>query len=72
MRLLGVRTSNLERGLFQRNLLEAPQKDKLDRVMQAADKLRDRFGFDAVKLARSLEPGSPPTPRKKRNFLGRE
>ena len=72
IRLLGVRTSNLGHGTFQRGLLEAPQKDKLERMMQTTDKLRERFGFDAVQLARSLEPGSPPTPRKKRNFLGRE
>ena len=65
VRLLGVRTSNLERAVFQRNLLEAPQKDKLGRLMQAADKLRDKFGFDAVRLARSLEPGEEPPKRKK-------
>ena len=55
IRLLGVRTSNLEKGVFQRGLLEAPQKEKLERLAQTADKLRDRFGFDAVRLARSLE-----------------
>jgi DNA polymerase-4 len=55
IRLLGVRTSNLEKGVFQRGLLEAPQKEKLERLAQAADQLRNRFGFDAVKLARSLE-----------------
>ena len=56
IRLLGVRASNLEKGVFQRGLLEAPQKEKLERLAQTADKLRDRFGFDAVRLARSLEP----------------
>jgi DNA polymerase-4 len=55
VRLLGVRTSNLEKGVFQRGLLEAPQKAKLERLAQATDQLRARFGFDAVKLARSLE-----------------
>jgi len=64
IRLLGVRTSNLERAVFQRSLLEAPEREKLDRVLKAADKLRDRFGFDAVKLARSLRPGEEP-PKKK-------
>ena len=64
VRLLGVRTSNLEKAVFQRNLLAAPQQDKLDRLMHAADQLRDRFGFDAVKLARSLEPSEEP-PKKK-------
>lgn len=56
IRLLGVRASNLERAVFQLNLLEASQRKKLDRALHAADKVRDRFGFDAVKLARSLEP----------------
>ncbi len=60
VRLLGVRAANLQRGVFQRNLLEAPQRERLDRVLQAADEVRDRFGFDAVKLARSLEPALPP------------
>ncbi len=54
IRLLGVRTANLEKGVFQRGLLEAPQKEKLERLAQTADQLRHRFGFDAVKLARSL------------------
>ena len=51
---------------------------KLDRAMQAADKMRAKFGFHAVQLARSLEPGKPGAagkpqrPSKKREFLGRE
>jgi DNA polymerase-4 len=65
IRLLGVRASNLERAVFQRNLLEAPQKEKLERLAQAADKVRDRFGFDAVRLARSLEPGEETPKRRK-------
>jgi len=73
IRLLGVRASNLEKGVFQRALLEAPQQEKLERIMQATDKVRERFGFAAVQMARSLEPGQPATPRrKKRQFLGRE
>jgi DNA polymerase-4 len=72
VRLVGVRASNLERAVFQRNLLEAPQREKLDKILKAADKLRDRFGFEAVQLARSLEPGKQPKPRKRRDFLGRE
>jgi DNA polymerase-4 len=55
VRLLGVRTSNLERGVFQRGLFEARAQDKFDRLMHTADALRERYGFDAVKLARSLE-----------------
>jgi DNA polymerase-4 len=72
IRLLGVKASHLGHGTFQRGLLEAAQADKLERIMQTTDKLRERFGFDAVQLARSLEPGSTPAPRKKRKFLGRE
>jgi hypothetical protein len=41
-------------------------------VAQTADKLRDRFGFDAVKLARSLERTAEAPPRKKRKSLTRE
>ena len=60
VRLLGVRASNLEQTAFQRNLLEAPRIEKLDRLLDATDRLRRRFGFDAVQLARSLEPGNEP------------
>ena len=73
VRLVGVRTSNLEGAVFQLNLLEAPEREKLDRVFNAADKLRARYGFDAVRLARSLEPGEETPQRKpRRRFLGRE
>jgi DNA polymerase-4 len=55
VRLLGVRASKLERGVFQRGLFEARERDKFDRLMHTADALRERYGFDAVKLARSLD-----------------
>ncbi|HEY6292930.1 MAG TPA: DNA polymerase IV [Terriglobia bacterium] len=58
VRLLGVRASNLERGTFQQNLLAAPAHERLDRLARAADEVRNKFGFDSVRLARSLEPGS--------------
>jgi DNA polymerase-4 len=72
IRLVGVRTSNLERSVFQRSLIDATQNEKLDKVLKAADKVRQKFGFDAVQLARSVEPGRPAKPRKRREFLGRE
>ena len=83
IRLVGVRASHLEHGVFQRNLLEAPARAKFDRAMEAADKLRSKFGFQSVQLARSLEPakeeekGKPSRPSerrspKKRDYLGRE
>ncbi len=65
VRLVGVRASKLERAVFQINLLEAPKREKLDRVLQAADKVRERYGFDAVRLARSLEPDQETAKRKK-------
>jgi DNA polymerase-4 len=72
IRLVGVRSSNLERAVFQRNLIDAAQHEKLDKVLKAADKVREKFGFDAVQLARSVETGRPAKPRKRREFLGRE
>ncbi len=63
VRLLGVRASNLERTAFQRNLLEAPKGAKLGRLLEAADRMRQRYGFTAVQLARSLEPGTESEPR---------
>lgn len=55
IRLVGVRASNLERSTFQLDLFNATKRDKLGRVLQAADQVRGRYGFDAVQLARSLE-----------------
>ncbi len=52
--------------------MDAVQHEKLDKVLQAADKVREKFGFDAVQLARSVESGRPAKPRKRREFLGRE
>lgn len=82
IRLVGVRASNLERGVFQRNLLEAPARAKFDRAMEAADRVRTKFGFHAVQLARSLESEKSPDESapadkraktsKKREFLGRD
>jgi DNA polymerase-4 len=72
VRLVGVRASNLERTAFQRNLLEAPRREKLDRILQATDRMRRRFGFDAVQLARSLEPGQEPEARPHRQHKIRQ
>jgi DNA polymerase IV len=56
VRLLGVRAAHLERRSFQRNLLDASEHDRLDRLAKAADAVRDKFGFDSLRLARSIEP----------------
>jgi DNA polymerase-4 len=72
IRLVGVRMSNLGRAVFQRSLIDAAQREKLDKVLKAADKVREKFGFDAVQLARSVDRGQGAKPRKRREFLGRE
>jgi DNA polymerase-4 len=72
VRLVGVRSSNLERAVFQRSLIDAQQHEKLDKALKAADKVREKFGFDSVQLARTVEAGKQPKPRKRREFLGRE
>ena len=56
VRLLGVRASHLECAVFQKNLLEASENERFGRVARAADRVRDKFGFDSLRLARSLEP----------------
>jgi len=58
VRLLGVRASHLESAVFQKNLLEAPKREKFGRVARAADQVRNKFGFDSLRLARSLEPAT--------------
>jgi len=60
VRLLGVRASHLERADFQQNLLASPERERLNRLARAADEVRDKFGFDSVRLARSLEPAAEP------------
>lgn len=55
IRLIGVRTSRLERSTFQRGLFNSEKHEKLDRILQAADRVRGRYGFDALQLARSLD-----------------
>jgi DNA polymerase IV len=58
VRLLGVRASNLAAEVRQASLLDQERELKLGRVLDTADQLRERFGFDAVRLARSLDRGA--------------
>ena len=55
IRLVGVRTSNLESSIFQRGLFDSGKREKLDRILRVADRVRGRYGFDALQLARSLD-----------------
>jgi DNA polymerase IV len=55
IRLVGVRTSNLESSTFQRRLFNSEKRERLDRILHAADRVRGRYGFEALQLARSLD-----------------
>ena len=54
VRLLGVALSGLCHGAEQLDLLEAGRREKLDRLTQATDRLRDKFGFGSVQFGGSL------------------
>src|SRR5207248_1104234 len=55
IRLLGVRTSNLETSVGQLDLMEAGPEQRWKQALDAADKLRDKFGDDAVGLASAMK-----------------
>jgi DNA polymerase-4 len=54
VRLLGVALSGLSHGAQQLELLDAERRERLDKLTEAADRLRDKFGFDSVKFGGSL------------------
>jgi len=54
IRLLGVSLSGLTHGNEQLDLLEAERRAKLEKLTSAADRLRDRFGFNKVQFGGSL------------------
>ena len=54
VRLLGVALSSFTHGGEQLDLLDAGRREKLERVAQATDRLRDRFGFSKVQFGSSL------------------
>ena len=57
VRLLGVHVGLLQKNQGQLPLLEMSQHKKWSRVMEAADRLRDRFGEGAVGLAAAMKHG---------------
>jgi DNA polymerase-4 len=57
VRLLGVALSSLTHGGEQLDLLDAGHREKLERLAQATDRLRDRFGFSKVQFGGSLVRG---------------
>jgi DNA polymerase IV len=54
VRLLGVELGSLSSGARQLDLLDAGRQERLEKLAQAADRLRDRFGFAKVQFAGSL------------------
>ena len=61
VRLLGVALTSFTHGGEQLDLLDASRREKLERVAQAADKLRDRFGFSKVQFGGSVVKGHKET-----------
>jgi DNA polymerase-4 len=57
VRLLGVSLSNFSHGGEQLDLLQAERREKLQKLTQATDRLRDRFGFSKVQFGGSLRGG---------------
>ena len=54
VRLLGVALSSFTHGGEQLDLLDASRREKLERLSQATDALRDRFGFSKIQFGGSV------------------
>lgn len=54
VRLLGVQASGLERSPGQMSLLDTERRRKWQQALEAADRVRGRFGFDSIQLAGGL------------------
>lgn len=54
LRLVGVALSSFSHGPQQIDLLDPGKREKMERLAQTADRLRDKFGFDKVQLGGSL------------------
>jgi DNA polymerase-4 len=54
VRLVGVSLSGFTHGAEQLELLDAGRREKLSRLAQATDQLRNRFGFEKVQFGGSL------------------
>lgn len=59
VRLLGVALSALSHGAEQLDLLEAERREKLKKLTEATDRLRDKFGFGSVQFGGSLRRDDP-------------
>jgi DNA polymerase-4 len=54
VRLLGIASSSLGPAPEQLSLLDAVRREREEKLVRAADKLRERFGRDSVRFAKSL------------------
>jgi DNA polymerase-4 len=54
VRLVGVALSSFTHGGEQLDLLESTRREKLERLAQATDALRDRFGFSKIQFGGSV------------------
>ena len=54
VRLLGLTVSKLRSGPFQKGIFEDPETEKRRGLYRQMDRVRDRYGFDAVRVARSM------------------
>jgi DNA polymerase IV len=59
VRLLGVALSGFSHGGEQMDLLQSEKRGKLEKLVQATDGLRNRFGFDSVQFGGSLRKDKP-------------
>jgi len=57
VRLLGVQTSSFEHEAQQGDLLEGDRRQRWQKALSAADRLRDKFGESSVTLARGMKAG---------------
>ena len=57
VRLLGVHTSSFEPAEGQLGLLDGGKHERWQKALSAADRLRDRYGEDAVSLATGMKGG---------------
>jgi DNA polymerase-4 len=54
VRLLGVALTSFTHGGEQLDLIDGQRREKLERLAQATDALRDRFGFSKVQFGGSM------------------
>jgi len=57
VRLLGVQTSSFEEETQQGDLLEGDRRERWQKALSAADRLRDKFGESSITLARGMRAG---------------